>query len=686
MEHNVKKGFVSTNADPTWRNLLGHLSDTRSEASPLNSDSRRPRSLSEPDCSFHANDDSDEVPSFMRPGPAVPTQFCPVVGDRSIRRYSHGRGAGGSDFRRSPADKTSDIWLWRKLNLPEGAQVSRFTCEAVAAPLSSLSTPSTPRKQIGNDCPAAGDRSNSLHRAHSEPRRSECTIQRRVVHRKAVPQFELDDESDVNSDASSSSVRRRTGMKQKTHNSPRPGMDCVAVLADIQLIHDIFSLVARYFDDSPMDGLFDSSFLAQMVTSEEKGKRDEEVAHWRKEMQRKSDIYGQMVVEQTDELPPLPTPIPSVLTQAANLTAKEQILHLIKRAMDSNDFSKLLLLKDDNAQFAVDTVWEMLFNFASNKPSNPHRVKRSQLRRLALKLVLRYDRIPTALFLNNVQCHSREAPFAGGFADVYCGQFENQKVALKCLRTFKMLSDAAKIRLKRAFYRESLLWQDLAHPHILPFLGVSEGVFQYSLCMVLPWMENGNILNHMDNLKKNGKLMDRNHGAVINQWCYETALGLAYLHEEGIVHGDLRGANILVDDRGRIRLADFGMSVIAESTGNSSVRGGAQRWLSPELIDPEQFNMTSSCPAYASDVYSFALTAIELFTGNPPFDTLKEHQILLHVLKENRPPRPSTSVGIMMSDCLWKVVTSCWVHHPADRPPAAHVVQVLKGTTRQHLS
>ncbi|KAH8083311.1 kinase-like domain-containing protein [Cristinia sonorae] len=289
--------------------------------------------------------------------------------------------------------------------------------------------------------------------------------------------------------------------------------------------------------------------------------------------------------------------------------------------------------------------------------------------------------MPTALFLSGVQCHDREAPVGGGFADVYCGQFGNMKVALKCLRAFKMSSDVAKIRLKRAFYRESLLWQDLAHPHILPFLGVSEGVFKHSICMVLPWMEHGNILNHMDNLKESGKLSDHNRDA-----CYETALGLSYLHEEGIVHGDLRGANILVDDNGRIRLADFGMSVIAESTGNSSACGGAKRWLSPELINPEQFNMTSSCPTYASDIYSFALTVVELFTGNPPFETLREHQIIHHVLKGNRPPRPSITVDVMMSDRLWKVVTLCWRHHPANRPTASHVVQALESATRQRLT
>lgn len=63
-----------------------------------------------------------------------------------------------------------------------------------------------------------------------------------------------------------------------------------------------------------------------------------------------------------------------------------------------------------------------------------------------------------------------------------------------------------------------------------------------------------------------------------------------------------------------MRLTDFGMSVIAEGTGYNygSVRGGAVRWLAPELLDPEQFDMDHSRPTYASDVYAFALTAVEV--------------------------------------------------------------------------
>lgn len=72
---------------------------------------------------------------------------------------------------------------------------------------------------------------------------------------------------------------------------------------------------------------------------------------------------------------------------------------------------------------------------------------------------------------------------------------------------------------------------------------------------------------------------------------------------------------MLVDDAGCIQLTDFGMSLIADATPHNYASihgGGALRWRAPELIDPEEFQMTSSRPTYQSDVYAFACTCIEV--------------------------------------------------------------------------
>ena len=110
------------------------------------------------------------------------------------------------------------------------------------------------------------------------------------------------------------------------------------------------------------------------------------------------------------------------------------------------------------------------------------------------------------------------------------------------------------------------------------------------------------------------------------------AAGLQFLHEEGIVHGDLHGVgltiviqtiysrvllqgNVLIDDDDTARVTDFGMALIAEATSYqyASVHGGgATRWQAPELIDPEEFGFQSSRPTFASDIYAFACVCVEV--------------------------------------------------------------------------
>jgi len=60
--------------------------------------------------------------------------------------------------------------------------------------------------------------------------------------------------------------------------------------------------------------------------------------------------------------------------------------------------------------------------------------------------------------------------------------------------------------MKKAFYRESLLWKNLILDHVVPLLGVSEDVFGGTICMVLPWMERGSLLHYIDEEKRKGNL------------------------------------------------------------------------------------------------------------------------------------------------------------------------------------
>ncbi|KAJ7148882.1 kinase-like domain-containing protein, partial [Mycena filopes] len=152
--------------------------------------------------------------------------------------------------------------------------------------------------------------------------------------------------------------------------------------------------------------------------------------------------------------------------------------------------------------------------------------------------------------------------------------------------------------------------------------------------------------------------------------------GLQYLHSQSIVHGDLRGpgANILLDDQGHARLADFGLAAFSDGPLVPTKRGGSLRWMAPELIDPESCELVSFQRTFASDIYSFGCVCLELYTGKPPFsEIISEGAVLLKVIKGHRPEFP-TQDPLVPAWCQ-QVITMCWSHIPSSRPGAGVLIE-----------
>lgn len=207
--------------------------------------------------------------------------------------------------------------------------------------------------------------------------------------------------------------------------------------------------------------------------------------------------------------------------------------------------------------------------------------------------------------------------------------------------------------------------------------------------------------------------------------------GLQYLHQCDFVHGDIKGvsghlyygmnsfrpvtngdtqANILVNSERRACLADFGLSVIAEtdSDGGSSVAkaGGTIRWMAPEILDPERYGYVSHArrklPSKSTDIYALGMTILEVrtisllllhnanlppqvITGRRPFEcTKKDDVVVKKVLTGTRPDKPTTG----FSDSLWTLLAKAWLEEfesydsPSARPDIANILEVLQGEER----
>ncbi|XP_031480195.1 mitogen-activated protein kinase kinase kinase 5-like [Nymphaea colorata] len=124
--------------------------------------------------------------------------------------------------------------------------------------------------------------------------------------------------------------------------------------------------------------------------------------------------------------------------------------------------------------------------------------------------------------------------------------------------------------------------------------------------------------------------------AVVRNFTRHILLGLAYLHSKDVVHRDIKGANLLVNDRGVVKLADFGMAKYLSGQPTPLSLKGSPYWMAPELLQKE------TGQHLAVDIWSLGCTIIEMITGKPPWGDLPGAAAMFNVMKSKVPPIPET--------------------------------------------
>ena len=152
----------------------------------------------------------------------------------------------------------------------------------------------------------------------------------------------------------------------------------------------------------------------------------------------------------------------------------------------------------------------------------------------------------------------------------------------------------------------------------------------------------------------------------------EIAAGMHHIHTAGIIHGDLKANNVLLQrsvDGPVAKVADFGLSIKLEEdqTHVSGVTSGTITHMSPELL---QHNINST----ASDVYAFGIVLYELFMGARAWPGMSSPEIISCVVHQRRRPMfrgMNTPVHVV------ELATTCWAHDPAVRPKFSDIVKTL---------
>ncbi|KAK8576387.1 hypothetical protein V6N13_090860 [Hibiscus sabdariffa] len=198
----------------------------------------------------------------------------------------------------------------------------------------------------------------------------------------------------------------------------------------------------------------------------------------------------------------------------------------------------------------------------------------------------------------------------------------------------------------RELEEEVKLLKNLSHPNIVRYLGIVRE--EETLNILLEFVPGGSISSL---LGKFGPFPE----AVIRKYTKQLLLGLEYLHNNGIMHRDIKGANILVDNKGNIKLADFGASKqvveLATVTGAKSMKG-TPYWMAPEVI-------LQTGHSFSADIWSVGCTVIEMATGKPPWSQqYQEVAALFYVGKtKSHPPIPehlSSEAKDFLLKCLQK--------------------------------
>jgi len=249
----------------------------------------------------------------------------------------------------------------------------------------------------------------------------------------------------------------------------------------------------------------------------------------------------------------------------------------------------------------------------------------------------------------------------GGMGEVYRADDLKlkQPVALKFLPERLSADGPALAR----FYREVSVARQISHRHVCRVYDVGEHERQHFISMEYV---RGEELSSL--LKRIGRLPPDKAVEVARQLC----AGLAAVHERGVLHRDLKPANVMVDERGDVRITDFGIAALAEEVRGREALAGTPAYMSPEQLEGRAVTA-------ASDIYSLGIVLYEIFTGRKAFEASSLPELLSLRRTGSRPSSPSELVA-GLDPLVERAIFRCLETDPDRRPATAlQVAAALPG-------
>ncbi|XP_028551666.1 serine/threonine-protein kinase STY17 isoform X3 [Dendrobium catenatum] len=249
---------------------------------------------------------------------------------------------------------------------------------------------------------------------------------------------------------------------------------------------------------------------------------------------------------------------------------------------------------------------------------------------------------------------------SGSFGDLYRGTYCSQDVAIKVFK-----SEHVSVDMPRDFAQEVHIMRKVRHKNVVQFIGACTK--PPSLFIVTEFMPGGSVYDYLHKQKGVFRFSSLLRVAI------DVSNGMNYLHQNNIIHRDLKTANLLMDEN-EVKIADFGVARFKTQSGIMTAETGTYRWMAPEVIEHRPYD-------HKADVYSFGILMWELLTGKLPYEFLSPLQAAVGVLRAGLRPIIPKNTNPKLAALLEK----CWQKDPALRPDFSEILDTLNCIAREVL-
>ncbi|KAH9693603.1 serine/threonine-protein kinase STY46 [Citrus sinensis] len=251
---------------------------------------------------------------------------------------------------------------------------------------------------------------------------------------------------------------------------------------------------------------------------------------------------------------------------------------------------------------------------------------------------------------------------SGSYCDLYKGAFFSQDVAIKVL-TNEHLNE----NIRREFAQEVHIMRKVRHMNVVQFIGACTRPPR--LFIVTEFMSGGSIYDYLHKQKCGLKL------PLLLRVAIDVSKGMNYLHRNNIIHRDLKAANLLMNENGVVKVADFGVARVQAQYGVMTAETGTYRWMAPEVIEHQPYN-------HRADVFSFGIVLWELVTGKLPYDDLTPLQAAVGVVQKGLRP----TIPVHTHPILVDLLERCWQRDPSLRPDFSEITELLQHLAQRGLA